>query len=135
MNDINITLNINPEIIENIISRLSEFYVKEAVVFPEKISDTEYEYDWSQILATHQDDLTFQEVKNVIDDLEPDQKIDLLALLYIGKEDFDAEEWEMAQQEAKNNLSTDLTEYLFSEPQAAEYLKQGLSQMGYPIND
>lgn len=124
-------LNINPEIVYFIISKAKEFHAKEEVTFDEKISDSEYEYDWSQILADHEDDMTYQEIKKVIEDLEPDQQVDLLTLMYIGRGDYDSEQWSEAHKEARQNLAPNLTDYLISKPLIAEYLAKGLELLGY----
>ena len=118
-------LNINPETICFIILKAKEFQAKEEVTFSEKISDSEYEYDWSQILADHADDLTYTEIQKAIEDLEPDQQIILLALMYVGRGDFEADEWTDAYKEAKNNILPNLTGYLLSKPQIADYLEKG----------
>ncbi|RDI43382.1 DUF3775 domain-containing protein [Aquicella lusitana] len=128
-------LNINPETVCFIILKAKEFQAKEEVTFNEKIPDSEYEYDWSQILADHEDDLTYLEVKKVIEDLEPDQQVDLLTLMYIGRGDFDPNEWSAAHKEAKNNLAPNLTGYLLSKPLIAGYLEKGLEALGYTCQE
>lgn len=123
-------LSINPEIVCFIITKAKEFQAKEGVTFDEPIPDSEYEYDWSQILADHEDDLTYREINTVIDDLEDDQRVDLLTLMYIGRGDFDGEEWSAAHKEAKQNLAPQLTKYLLTKPHIAEYLERGLELLG-----
>lgn len=124
-------LNINPEIVSFIIIKAKEFQAKEGVTFSEKMPESEYEYDSSQILADHQDDLTYQEVQHVIEDLEPDQQVDLLTLMYIGRGDYESSEWSAARKEAKNNLAANLTGYLLSKPFIANYLENALEMLGY----
>lgn len=123
-------LNINPEIVCAIIAKAKEFQAKEGVTFDEPIADSEYEYDWSQILADHEDDLTYREIRSAIDDLEWDQKVDLLTIMYLGRGDYDADEWSAAHKEAKLNLGPHFTKYLLSKPQIAEYLERGLELLG-----
>jgi hypothetical protein len=53
-------LNITPNIVCNFIQRAREFHAKEEVAMIEPNPDTEYEYDWAQILADHYDDLTYR---------------------------------------------------------------------------
>jgi hypothetical protein len=134
MLDANI-LNINPDIVCFIIVRAKEFHAKEGVTFNEKIPESEYEYDQFQILADHGDDLTYQEIKRVIEDLEPDQQVDLLTLMYIGRGDFDGNEWSAARKEAKNNLAPHLTKYLLSKPLIANYLENALEILGYSCEE
>lgn len=128
-------LNINPDIVCAIISKAKEFQAKEGVSFDENIANSEYETDPLQILADHNDDLTYQEVANAINNLEPDQKIDLLALMYIGRGDFSANEWSLAHKEAKNNLQPNLTKYLLTKPAIAEFLEKGLEILGYSCSE
>lgn len=128
-------LNINPEIVCNIILRSKEFQAKEGVTFSESIPESEYESDMMQILADHKDDLSYQEIKSLIEDLEPDQQIDLLTLMYVGREDYEMEEWTEARKEAKNNLTPNLTDYLLSKPFIAEYLTKALDGLGFSCDD
>jgi hypothetical protein len=123
-------LNINPEIVCFIISKAKEFHVKEEVTFNEDMPNSEYEYDWAQILADHEDDLSYYELKKVIEDLEPDQQVDLLALMYIGRGDFETSEWSEARKLAKENLAPNLTRYLLSKPLIADYLEKSLELLG-----
>jgi len=131
----NIYLNINPEIVKLIISSAREFQAKEGVTFPEEMASSEYEYDMWQILADHKDDLTFIETKKMMRELDEDQKINLLALMYLGRGDYDVNEWNAARKEAENNLKPRLAEYLFSKPQLPEYLEEGLEALGYSLGD
>ncbi|HAT1660718.1 TPA: DUF3775 domain-containing protein [Legionella pneumophila] len=124
-------LNINPETVCFIINKAKEFHAKEEVTFSEQIPDSEYEYDWSQILADHADDLTYIEVRNVIENLDPNQQTDLLTLMYVGRGDFDISEWSKAHKEARNNLLPNLTDYLFSKPLIAYYLEKALELLDY----
>lgn len=120
-------LDVNPETVCFIIVKAHEFHAKEGVVLPEDAST-----DWgAQILADHADDLTFAEVKSTIEDLEPDQLAQLVALMWIGRGDFDASEWDAAVEEARANQTAHTAEYLMGTPLVADYLEEGLAQMGY----
>lgn len=123
MTNINV-LKIRPELICDFIENAREFQAKEEVTFPEDIENSEYDYDWSQVLADHQDDMTYRETKNVIESLTLDEKIDLLALLYLGRGDF--EKWDEAYIAAENNLPENLTDYLLAHPLLAEHFIRAL---------
>ena len=75
-------LELNPETVCFLISKAKEFHAKEDVVIPnEPLSPSE---DWArQVLADHADDLTYQEFKSTINDLEPDQQANLVALMWL----------------------------------------------------
>lgn len=128
----NITLDINPEIICEIIDKARAFQAKEGVSFPEEIPGMPSDdYDWLQTLAAHKDDLTYIEVRNTINQLEADQQIQLVALLYIGRGDYDVKEWRDAVKEASAGWTRHTAEYLLSKPQVADYLEEGLALLGY----
>ena len=84
-------LELNPETICFLVSKAKEFHAKEEVVIPdEPLSPSE---DWArQVLADHDDDLTYQEFKAAVDDLEPDQQATLVALMWLGRGDYDEDQ-------------------------------------------
>ena len=88
--------------------------------------------DWAlQALADHAGDSVFQEFKATIDDLEPDQQQALVALMWLGRDDFSADQWVAALQEARQNWGENTAEYLIAHPQLADYLLEGLNLLGY----
>ena len=88
-------LEVSSDIIRSIIDRAHEFHGKEGVVIPE--SPDNPSGDWAmQVLANHSGDMTYQELRNIINDLEPDQQTQLVALMWLGRGDFSDEEWEDA---------------------------------------
>lgn len=119
-------LNINPDIVRSIIERAREFHAKEEVVIPNVGDDNA---DWGmQVLADHADDPSFQELKTNIDDLEPDQQITLVALMWLGRGDYTAEEWQEALLFAQESWNHRTAEYLIGTPLVADFLQEGLSE-------
>lgn len=126
-----VMLNINPETVCFIISKARQFQAKEEVVI------TEVPYspadDWArQILANHIDDPCVQEVKATVRDLEPDQQAELIALMWLGRDDYLLSEWNSATADAAESF-TDITDpgaYLLAHPLVADYLLEGLIQHG-----
>lgn len=127
-------LDINPETVCYIISRVRQFQAKEAAVIPEEPFNPSDDRAL-QVLADHADDLTFQELKTAIDDLEPDQQVVLIALTWVGRGTYDAGEWEDALADAGDNWTSRTAEYLIATPMVADYLTGGLSQLGYSCED
>jgi hypothetical protein len=123
-------LDLNPDIVRSIIDRAREFHGKEGVVIPEaadNISD-----DWAlQVLSNHSGDLSFRELIGLIRDLEPDQQVQIVALMWLGRGDFEADEWEDALEQARDNWNQRAAEYLMATPLVADYLEEGLSILGY----
>jgi hypothetical protein len=127
-------LSVNPETVCFIIDKAHQFHAKEQVVIPEQsLSPTD---DWAmQVLADHADDPTFDEAKSTIADLEPDQQVEVVALLWLGRGDYEVEEWENAVADAKDAWNTSVAEYLFAHPQLSDHLQEGLDMLGYSCNE
>jgi hypothetical protein len=123
-------LELNPETVCFLIDKAREFHAKEEVVIPEEpLSPSE---DWArQVLANHADDLTYQEFKAAVDDLEPDQQAALVALMWIGRGDYGEDQWDAAYADAKTQWKTTTAEYLIARPLVADHLSEGLSLLGY----
>ena len=73
----------------------------------------------------------FQELKTMIDDLEPDQQVSLVALMWVGRGDYAAAEWNSAIEQAKDSWNQRTADYLIGTPLVADYLGEGLDQLGY----
>lgn len=126
-------LLINPDIVCSIIDKTREFHAKEGVVIPETRSSESSDADWAyQVLADHRSDLTFLELKAEIESLEPDQQATLVALMWLGRGDYDVSEWKTALKDARNRKSGPTSEYLISTPMISDYLEEGLDLLRYP---
>ena len=83
-------------------------------------------------LAEWSNDTTYQELKNALDDLEPDQQVTLVALMWLGRGDYSIEEWDDALKYATEVGGANTAEYLIATPLLADYLQEALNQHGYP---
>src|SRR3990172_602014 len=127
-------LELNPETVCFLISRAKEFHAKEEVVIPEEPSSPSD--DWArQVLADHADDLTYQEFRSTVEDLEPDQQIALVALMWIGRGDYSEKQWDTAYAAAKSRRTRRTAEYLITTPLIADYLEEGLALLGYDCEE
>lgn len=125
-------LQISSDIVCELILKIREFHAKEGVTITEADLDIPAEEtDPLQILADHQNDLTVKEIVSTISDLEPDQQVDLLALMYLGRGDYNAEEWDEAIQEAKINWRPNLVKTFLENPQVSDFWEEGLSMLNY----
>ena len=123
-------MDLNPDTVFFIIAKAKEFHVKEQVTIPETpLSPSD---DWArQVLADHSDDPVYEELKTTIDDLEPDQQVTLVALMWTGRGDFLEEEWDDALNRAGEDWNERSAEYLIGTPLLADYLSIGLEKLGY----
>lgn len=128
------SMDLNPEIVCFLIDLAKEFHVKEDVTLPESSSNPSD--DWSpQVLADHQDDPSYQELVTQIEDLEPDQQITLVALMWLGRGDFTLEEWPEAQEQAAASYNNRSAEYLITTPLVADYWREGLNLLEYSCGE
>lgn len=87
------------------------------------------------MLADHADDLTYQEIKTTIEDLEPDQQASLVALMWVGRGDYTQTEWADALAEATRSATNRTAEYLLTTPMVADYLAEGLAAFGHTCEE
>jgi hypothetical protein len=127
-------LELNSDTVCFLIEKAREFHAKEEVVIPDT-PDSPSE-DWAlQVLADHADDATYQEVRTTVNDLEPDQQQQLVALLWLGRGEYDIDEWDEALAEARRSWSKRTAEYLITHPLLADFLDDALEQFGYSCED
>lgn len=127
-------LEMNPEIVCAVIARAREFHAKEEVVIPEEPGNPAD--DWAmQVLADHAGDLTYLDLKTQIDDLDPEQQVRLVALMWLGRGDYEADEWETAVEDAKDNWTPNTADYLIATPMVSDYLIEGLEMLGYSCEE
>jgi Protein of unknown function (DUF3775) len=108
------TLNINADTIRFIIDKAHEF----------------------QMLGESGDDGSadegspaFAELKTTIDDLEPDQQVCLVSLMWLGRGDYGIDEWPRALADASASWTERTAEYLIGTPLLADYLTEALDQV------
>jgi Protein of unknown function (DUF3775) len=76
-------------------------------------------------------DLTRQELIDEIDGMDPDHQHELVALMWVGRGDFDASEWDEALSMAAERADRPTSEYLLDHPMAADDIASGLEVLGH----
>ena len=87
------------------------------------------------VLEARRNDPVFAEIKEFIDALDVDQQIDLVALAWVGRGDFDMSEWAMARDEAAAAHNNRTAEYMLGMPLLSEFLEDALSDAGRSCED
>ena len=87
------------------------------------------------VLEDTPDNPTYRELVDAIDGLSEAQRIELLALAWLGRGDYGKDEWHAAMREAERLHDGKETQYLVGTPLLASFLEEGLSQLGYSIDD
>ena len=118
-------LTINPDTVCFIVAKAREVNVK---VAPEELADDGD--DMERILEDYADDATSQELKSFLEAQSDDVLRELLALTWIGRGDYTADEWRTVMGEIGDVREKHTTDYLLGTPLLADYLEEGLSQFG-----
>ena len=87
------------------------------------------------ILEDTGDNPTRQELAAALDALDDDQRIEVLALMWLGRGDFDRDEWRDALAQAREIHNERETGYLIGTPLLADYLEEALDALGYSPED
>ena len=76
------------------------------------------------------EDLTSEELRELIDDLNVDEAAELVALVWVGRGDYDAAEWQEAVADARQRSNKRTATYLLGMPTLADWLEEGLEAIG-----
>lgn len=76
-----------------------------------------------------------QELESFIGDLPEDQKVDLVALMWLGRNNASAADWPSTREDAAQAYNTRTSSYVLGSPMASDFLEEGLSLLGYSCDD
>jgi len=127
-------LQIDPDTLCAIILKAREFHAKVEVVEPDPGSNPADESERS-VLEDYADDPTYLELKALLEGLNEDEIADLLALLWLGRGDFELAEWDEGRAEAMRIENARAPDYLIETPLVADYLEEALSLLGHSCED
>jgi hypothetical protein len=123
------TLTISPEKVCFIIVKAREFDAKDEVTDPDPGSNPSDDRD-AAVLEDHADDPVLEELTSLINSLSEDEQIDLVALTWLGRDDYSASDWPTVRAEAGRAHNERTAEYLLATPLLADFLEEGLSLLG-----
>ena len=124
-------LQISTEKVARIIVRAREF---DAKVAPWDDSGQDERQDQVEsILEDTPDDPIASELRSYIDDLNEDEQVSLVALMWIGRGTYEAEDFSEAVTTARSERVNETSAYLLGVPLLADYLEEGLEKLGYPL--
>ncbi len=108
-----------------IILKAREFEVKVAPVDVDSGSNPIDDLDLD-ILQERREDSVYEELSSFIDNLNEDEALDLVALMWIGRGTYDPEDFQEARAVAAKEATHTAAEYLLGTPLLAEHLQNGL---------
>jgi hypothetical protein len=77
----------------------------------------------------------YDELKEFIDSLSEDEQAELVALTWIGRGTYTADDWDEAVEVAREEHPRRVAKYLLGQPLLADELEEGLSEMGLSCED
>jgi hypothetical protein len=127
-------LEISPEKVAHVIIKSREFDAKvEIWDEPSSVRNTEDSAD--AILEDRSSDATRSEAAEFIAGLNDDEQANLVALTWVGRGTYSAEEFKEAVEMARAERTNPTQEYLLGIPLLADYLEEGLEKLGYSVED
>jgi hypothetical protein len=127
-------LSISPEKVCFIIIKAREFDAKEDVSEPDPGSNPSDDKD-IEVLEDYEDDPVVEELTSFIDSLSVDEQVDLVALMWLGRDDYTAADWSAVREEAARAHNEHTAEYLLGTPMLGDFLEEGLSMLGFSCED
>lgn len=129
-----IELNISIEKVCYIIVKAREFDAKVDPVEPDPGSNPADSGE-REVLEDYADDPAAEELRTAINGLNDDEVVDLIALAWLGRGDFDKTDWSEARALATERHRHRSAAYLMGMPALGDYLEEGLSLLGYSCED
>lgn len=127
-------LEMSPDKVCHIIVKAREFDVKVAPEEPDPGSNPSDEQSRA-ILQDYASDPTYHELKSFIDELNEDERCELVALMWVGRGTYSPDDWDEALKEARRSEGLGTARYLLGEPLLGDFLEEGLSQFDLSCED
>lgn len=127
-------LNVGTDTLCYLIVKAREFDAKVDPVEPDPGSNPGDSGE-REILEDFRDDPTFIELDEAIRDLNDDEVIDVIALAWLGRGDFDIGGWAEARELARERHRPNSARYLMGMPALGDYLEEGMAAFGLSCED
>lgn len=118
------------------------FLIERAHEFEDKGTPTEIGGDETHLEDPDLDDLDGSysdpiqdELASFFENLNQDEELDLVALMWIGRGTYEVDDWVEAREVAEKEATQSTAEYLLGTPLLAEHLENGLEAFGLSCAD
>ncbi|NIA71181.1 DUF3775 domain-containing protein [Pelagibius litoralis] len=129
-----IELDLNPGTVCFLIAKARAFDVKVAAPEQDTVSQPG-EDDMHDVLEDYGDDPVAEEIRQVIEDLNEEQQAELVAMIWVGRGDFDRSEWPAALAAANERHTGPSSAYLLGMPLFGDLLEEGFTTLGHRCED
>jgi hypothetical protein len=120
-------MDVSLDKIRYIVDKARELDVK---VAPEELDDGS---SMERILEDYADDPTLEELRSFLAAQSDDELRQLLALVWIGRGDFDGDDWDDVLSQVEDVREKHTVDYLIGTPLLADYLEEGLAAIGLSL--
>ncbi len=93
------------------------------------------EDDPEAILEVRANDPLEAELRGFIADMNIDEQVSLVALMWVGRGTFDADDLEEALETARSERVNKTEDYLLGVPLLSDYLEEGLDKLGISVEE
>jgi hypothetical protein len=127
-------LTLGPDAVFPILIKAREYDAKVEQTDPDAGSNASDDNN-VDVLESGPGDATRAELVQAIRDLNDDEQLDLIALIWVGRGDFSIEEWAEAREGARDIGRARTPRYVAEIPLVSDYLEDALSQFGHTLED
>ncbi|MCS6986054.1 MAG: DUF3775 domain-containing protein [Sphingomonadaceae bacterium] len=128
------SIDIPLDTLSYIILKARAFDAQAGVSDPDEASN-DTDDGFVSVLEGQSDDPTAEELADLIDSLSDDERASLVALAWIGRGDYDPEDWEEVRQLARERRQGSTARYLLEMPMLGDYLEEGAAALGINLTD
>lgn len=128
------TLDVSLDTLAFLVLKARAFDAQAGVSDPDEASNPSDDREVS-VLEGQSDDPTAEELAAAIASLSDEEQTALVALVWIGRGDFEASEWEDAKSLARQRHKGPTARYLMGMPQLGDYLEEGASALGVNLTE
>jgi hypothetical protein len=128
-------LGIATEKVRFVIIKARQFDAKEGDSDPDEGSNASDDGEADVLEDKPEDDAVRQELTSFINGMDEEERANLVALAWVGRETFGTDEWAEALDTARNEHGKRTAQYLLDLPLLGDYLADGLAEFGESFDD
>ncbi|HZP99606.1 MAG TPA: DUF3775 domain-containing protein [Reyranella sp.] len=124
------TLSISSDKVCYLIVKAREFDVQDVSADDDSGSNASDDRE-IDVLEEHADNPVVEEIRAFVEELDDDEKADVIALMQVGRGDGTFEDWEALRDQGFREHGERLAAYLLGQPLVSDHLEEGLSLFGF----
>ena len=128
------TLAIDPDKVCYLATLARQFQAKVEPAEADPASDM-VDDGFREVLADYADDPVVIEMRQFLTDLNVEEYRNLLAVLWLGRGDYDLDEWGEALKDAEDLRAERGPDYMIATPLLSDLLEEGLNELGYSCEE